>query len=107
MPFLDNLHFVALQCQLEQRDDIAGHELRGDRTATQARKLLRRITNVLGRLHDADLILATLRLYGNDIMAAVLVEAAWPYPLEKSSVEPSPRQTLYFKVHYKNVYQFC
>ena len=60
MPFLDNLDLVVLERELEERNDLGIHELRGDRSAPHARKLLFNEANILARLHDADLIFAAL-----------------------------------------------
>ena len=70
----DNPHLLALNCELEKGNGAARHELRGDRSTSQAGKSFFHPANILGRLHDSDLILTTLRLNGNHVVTAMPVE---------------------------------
>ncbi len=75
MTFFHDLDLAGLQRQLEQRDDIVVQELGGDGPATHAGELLLGEADILGRLHDPDLVLFALRLDGDHVMAAELVDA--------------------------------
>lgn len=75
MPFLNHTHFIIDESEFEKRDDLVFHELRSDSAGAEAGELLLDEPYVLSRLHDPDLILPTLGLHRNDIVASALVQA--------------------------------
>ena len=74
MPFFHNFDLPFVERKLEKSYYPFAHKLRGDWPAAYSRKFFRCKRKVLARLNDTDLILATLRLDRNYIVASVLVE---------------------------------
>ncbi len=74
MLFLRNSHFPTIEGKLEKRDQVITHELRRDIATNQGRKLLRATLTVLLGLNDRELVLPSLGLNGNHVLAAVAVD---------------------------------
>lgn len=72
-------HLIALLSlvdrELEKRDHVVGHELRSNRTAHEGGILLRTECHVLHDLHDANLVITSLRLNGDDVVGTTLVNS--------------------------------
>ena len=74
MPLLDHFELVILNLQFKQRDLVTGDELSRDGAASEVRVLLRAPRRVLSRLHGGNLVLSTLGLDRDDVVATVLVQ---------------------------------
>ena len=73
--FVDHFYFAVDNHQFKHRDAIIGHELSGNCSAHQIRKLLRATRDVLLRLHHAVSVTAAFRLHGNHKLATMPVDA--------------------------------
>src|SRR5450755_1245068 len=71
---LDNFNVVTLKRELEQRDGLVRHELRGNGTAGEARKLLTTAGYILAGLSNAEPVGPTLGLNGYYKLLAVPVQ---------------------------------
>ena len=76
MAFLHRFHqAIIIQTKLKHRDPRVVHELRGDGAADEIGKFLSAACDVLFRLHGRKLIIPALRLYRDDELATVAVDA--------------------------------
>jgi hypothetical protein len=64
MPLVDDLHFLPLQRQFEQRDHAVLSELRSDGAAAHSGELLLHPLDILRGLQDANLVLTPFACTG-------------------------------------------
>ncbi len=74
MPLLGNFNVIAAHGKLEQGDNVICHELSGDRTTRQTRKLLTATSDILCCLNRSESIVPALCLNRDDKLLAVSVD---------------------------------
>ncbi len=74
MALVDDTNLIVLESKLKESNDRVLHKLRRYGATTKSWESLLDETDVLGSLHDPDLIVAALRLNRDDIVATAFIE---------------------------------